>query len=57
MSYDSVETGLRDIIRKVAGFVATGDDANVTKGDYRVLGLGVVKAVVLVPGPFQRELG
>ena len=55
MSYDVVETGLRDVIRKISGFTAIDDSANVTKGDYRCLGFGVTKAVVLTPGSFSRE--
>jgi hypothetical protein len=56
MSYDSVETGLRDVIRKITGYTATDQTANVTKGDYRCLGFGVTKAVILTPGSFQREV-
>ena len=56
MGYNEMETGLRDVIRMATGYTGTSDaEANVTKGDYRVLGLGVAKAVILVPGPFTKE--
>jgi hypothetical protein len=52
MSYDVVETGLQGVIRKLSDYGTT----NVSKGDYRILGAGVAKAVVLQPGPFIRNV-
>ncbi len=52
MSYDSVETGLLDVIILHSDYSSD----NATKGDYRILGAGVVKAVVLTPGTFSRSV-
>jgi len=51
MSYSTCENALETIIKQVTGYSI----ANVTKGDYRILGHGVSKAVVLVPGAFTRN--
>lgn len=53
MSYASVESALLALIRQIPGYT----DQNTSAGDYRVLGRGVSKAIVLVPGPIpQREV-
>ena len=51
MSYATAESALQTILRTVTGFASP----NVTLGDYRFLGTGTEKAVVLNPGPFTRE--
>ncbi len=51
MSYETMQTGLRNVITKIAGY----SNNNVTLGDYRVLQRGGDKVVVLSPGPFTRE--
>ena len=51
MSYVVAEDALVVILKTVSGFGAT----NVSKGDYRILGHGIEKALVLQPGPFSRE--
>lgn len=50
MSYTVAETALETILKTVTGYSAS----NVSKGDYRVLGTGQTKAIVLNPGPFTR---
>jgi len=52
MSYDSVETGLLNVIQLHADYTST----NSSKGDYRILGAGISKGVVLTPGHFRREI-
>ncbi|KAF0138175.1 MAG: hypothetical protein FD153_1482 [Rhodospirillaceae bacterium] len=50
MSYSVAESALETIVKLVTGYSAS----NVSKGDYKVLGTGQTKAVVLSPGPFRR---
>ncbi len=50
MSYTSVEDALRTILLTVSGY----STANVSEGDYRILGDGITKAMVLTPGAFSR---
>ena len=50
MSYTSVEDALRTLLQAVTGY----STANVTEGDYRILGTGQTKAMVLQPGAFRR---
>ena len=52
MSYDSVETGLRDVIVLHDDFTTN----NTVKGDYRILGKGLSRAIVLTPGPFTKSV-
>ncbi len=52
MSYSTTEAGLLTLIRAMTGFSST----NATAGDYRILGKGVTKAVVLSPGGFTRGI-
>jgi hypothetical protein len=49
MSYDSVEEGLLNIVRKAIGF----NIGNTTRGDYRILSESQEKFVVLTPGPIR----
>lgn len=51
MSYVTAENALETILQGVTGF----SSANIKKGDYRVLGAGLDKALVMQPGPFTRE--
>ena len=51
MSYENVQTGLSDTIKRLSSYT----DSNVTTADYRLLNRGVTKAVVLRPGPFTQE--
>ena len=51
MSYNVCEAALATIVKLVSGYTV----ANVSQGDYRVLGAGVTKAVILTPGRFTRE--
>lgn len=46
MSYEVVEDGLRDVIRKLANY----DSDNCVTGNYKPLGLGKRRVVVLQPG-------
>lgn len=50
MSYSSVEDALKTLLQAVSGF----GSANVTEGDYRVLGTGQAKVMILQPGAFRR---
>lgn len=50
MSYATIEAALSSVIQKIADF----DGDNVSQGDWRILGHGKDKAVVLMPGPFTR---
>ena len=49
MSYDAMELGLLTVIRLHANY----DANNSSQGDYRILGGGKTRAVVLNPGPFR----
>lgn len=52
MSYDTVEAGAETLLKTVDGY----QDA-VSRGDYRILGTGLMKAVILNPGRFgPREM-
>ena len=51
MSYVTVEDALATLLKTITDF----DSANVSQGDWRILGHGKAKAVVLMPGPFARE--
>lgn len=46
MSYSTVEAGLLAVILKLANY----SSVNASQGDYRILGKGVTRAVVLQPG-------
>jgi len=50
MSYASVEDALRTLLQAVSGY----STANVSEGDYRILGTGQTKAMILQPGIFSR---
>ena len=50
MSYSTIEAALSTLIQTIADF----DGDNVSQGDWRILGHGKAKAVVLMPGPFAR---
>lgn len=50
MSYATIEAALSSVIQKIADF----DGDNVSQGDWRILGAGKNKAVVLMPGTFTR---
>ncbi len=50
MSYTTVEDALLAVVRSVTGY----DTENSRVGDYRILGHGKGKAVILNPGPFRR---
>ncbi len=50
MSYTTVEDALKTLLQAVTGY----STANVTEGDYRILGTGQTKAMVLQPGAFRR---
>jgi len=52
MSYDSVESGLLTVIQLHADFTTT----NSSKGDYRILGAGVSRGLILTPGPFRKAV-
>lgn len=52
MSYDAVEDGAVAIAYKVKGFTSR----NTSKGDYKILGRGITRALIFTPGPFQREV-
>ena len=47
MSYDTVEAGAETLLKTVDGFSAA-----VSRGDYRILAAGNMKAVVMNPGRF-----
>lgn len=51
MSYDTIEAALLTQIQALGNY----DTTNAYRGDWRQLGHGVTKAVVLVPGPFTQE--
>jgi len=51
MSYTIIEAALSTVIQKLSGYSST----NVACGDYRILGSGQDKAVVLQPGAFIRN--
>ena len=51
MSYDTIEAALLTQIQALDAY----DTANAKRGDWRHLGHGKTKAVVLVPGPFTQE--
>ena len=51
MPDDDAEKALETIVKTVTGFGAT----NVSRGDYRILGHGKDKAIVLQPGAFTRQ--
>ncbi len=51
MTYKTVQTGVADVIKKLTDYSAT----NVSVDDYRILGHGKMKAVVLRRGPATRE--
>ncbi len=51
MSYGSAEAALQTILRTVSGYASP----NVTLGDYRIMGQGKEKVIILNPGPFNRE--
>lgn len=51
MSYKTCEDALAVVIRMLTNYTST-----VSIGDYRVLGKGKMKAVILQPGPFTREM-
>lgn len=53
MSYELIEAGVSTVIKKIVGF----DGDNVSQGDWRILGHGKAKAVVLMPGRFNRIPG
>ena len=50
MSYSSVEDALKTLLQAVSGYSTD----NVSEGDYRILGTGQTKAMVLQPGAFRR---
>ncbi len=52
MSYITCEDALAAIIQALTGYSAT----NVGQGDYKVLGKGKVKAVVLQPGAYSSNM-
>ena len=53
MSYTSIETAALTVLRLLANYTAT----NSSVGDYRILGAGVDRAVVLTPGAVtEREV-
>lgn len=49
MSYSTIEAAAAVLLRALSNF----DDADVTRGDYRVLDQGSPPYVVLLPGPFE----
>tara|TARA_R110000824_G_scaffold11293_6_gene49355 strand:- start:3678 stop:4124 length:447 start_codon:yes stop_codon:yes gene_type:complete len=51
MSYDTVESGLLTLVRVLSNYDTTNSD----RGDYRVLGTGVTRAVVLNPGSISNR--
>lgn len=51
MSYDTVESGLLTLIRVLSNYNTTNTD----RGDYRVLGSGVTRAVVINPGSISNR--
>jgi len=51
MSYSTVISSLQALLKTINGY----SDNNVSNGDYRVLGKGNTKAVVLLPGSFANE--
>lgn len=51
MSYATSESALQTILRTVSGYASP----NVTLGDYRILGQGKEKVIILQPGAFNRE--
>ena len=50
MTYATIESGLEDLIDAHADYAKSGSTQNVSKGDYRILGHGRRRAVVLQPG-------
>ncbi len=52
MSYSTCEAALATILKTVTGYSST----NVTQGDYKILGTGQTKAIVLQPGAFTRTI-
>ena len=51
MGYSEMETGLATVIKLLSGYTTT----NVAQGNYRILGNGVTKAVILQPGAIQQR--
>ena len=52
MSYSTVEAGLMAVIVLLDGWQSTGTRKNISQGDYRILGRGHSKVVILQPGSF-----
>ena len=60
MSYTTVETALLAQLNSIVGFGTVGGTANITRGDYRVLGLGASSAMIIEYSGFEQrraELG
>lgn len=53
MSYDTIEAALLTVLKGITGYDAT----NTSRGDWRILGAGKLKAMVLVPAGFRQEDG
>lgn len=51
MSYTTIEAGVQTLLRALSRFA----EADVTRGDWRVLDSGGAPCVVLYPGPFEAE--
>lgn len=52
MSYSTVEAGILTVLRKLT---ATYTTTNTSRGDYRIVGTGQTRCVVLKKGPHKRE--